>query len=177
VEALLAAHDATNDPLIAVAPGSIWATKRWRFYPELARELDRLGRIVVVGGPGDGAYAREISQATHGSAIDATGQLSLLASAALIARASVLVTNDSAPLHLASAMNTPTVAIFGPTVTAFGFGPLASRRAVMEVQGLECRPCSSHGPMTCPLGHFRCMLDLGPERVLAAVREIMERVD
>ena len=81
----------------------------------------------MVGGAADGALAKQIVAASDGSAIDATGKLSLLASAELIGRASLLVTNDSSPLHLASAMNTPTLAIFGPTVPEFGFGPLAER--------------------------------------------------
>ncbi|MBC7895212.1 MAG: glycosyltransferase family 9 protein, partial [Cytophagaceae bacterium] len=125
--------------------------------------------------PADAALAREISSEIVGGAIDATGKLSLLASAALIGRSRVLVTNDSAPLHLASAMNTPTVAIFGPTVTTFGFGPLAEASAVAQVAGLSCRPCSSHGPMTCPLTHFRCMLDLAPAQVHASVMSLLDR--
>jgi heptosyltransferase II len=70
------------------------------------------------------------------------------------------VTNDSSPLHLASAMNTPTLAVFGPTVPAFGFGPLADRSTVAQVEGLDCRPCDRHGPRRCPLGHWRCMREI-----------------
>ncbi|MCC6318410.1 MAG: glycosyltransferase family 9 protein [Gemmatimonadaceae bacterium] len=172
VEVLLNEHGALGEPLIALAPGSVWATKRWPFFPALARDLSALGRVVVLGSEADSALARDIAAASP-SAIDATGQLSLLGSAALIARARVLVTNDSAPLHLASAMNTPTVAIFGPTVTRFGFGPLAQRSSIAEVSNLACRPCSAHGPATCPLGHFRCMLDLLPDRVLMATTALL----
>ena len=82
---------------------------------------------------------QEIVRETFGSAIDATGALSLLGSAALLGRCVSLVTNDSAPQHLASAMNTPTVSLFGPTVPAFGFGPLAERRAVAGVTMLLVR--------------------------------------
>ncbi|HEX9894642.1 MAG TPA: glycosyltransferase family 9 protein, partial [Gemmatimonadales bacterium] len=92
----------------------------------------------------------------------------LRASAALIERATVLVTNDSAPLHLAGAVGTPVVALFGPTVPAFGFGPTGAADRVVEVSGLACRPCSTHGPMVCPLGHHRCMIDLPVRSVLAA---------
>ena len=80
---------------------------------------------MIVGGPDDRTLAQEIAVPPVPNAVDATGTLSLLASAELIGRCAVLVTNDSAPLHLASAMGTPTVAIFGPTVPEFGFGPLA----------------------------------------------------
>ena len=166
---------AAGDPLIAIAPGSVWATKRWPYYAELARELSQLARIVVVGGADDRPLAAAVVDALgkEGRAIDATGRLSLLESAALIARCSVLVTNDSAPLHLASAVSTPTVAIFGPTVTRFGFGPLAERHEIAQVTDLPCRPCHTHGLMTCPLTHFRCMRDLLPDRVAGAVARVL----
>src|SRR5438034_316720 len=83
--------------------------------------------------------------ATDGAAIDATGRLSLLASAELIGRTIALVTNDSAPQHLASAMGTPTITIFGPTVPEFGFGPLAPRSITIGHHQLACRPCDRHG--------------------------------
>lgn len=93
----------------------------------LARRLTTIGRIVIVGGVDDTPLAAAIVEATSGRAIDTTGQLSLLASAALLGRSRILVTNDSAAQHLASAMNTPTVALFGPAIPAFGFRPLAAR--------------------------------------------------
>lgn len=110
--------------------------------------------------------------AAPGRAHSAAGGLSLRASAALIARAAVLVTNDSAPLHLATAVGTPIVALFGPTVTAFGFGPRGARDRVVEHASLVCRPCSAHGPMTCPLGHHRCMRELSVESVATAVAAV-----
>jgi heptosyltransferase-2 len=124
---------------------------------------------VVVGGPGDEALADAVVAAASGRAFTAAGGLSLRASAALIARASVLVTNDSAPLHLATAVGTPVVALFGPTVPTFGFGPRGARDRVVEHAALPCRPCSAHGPATCPLGHHRCMRELSVESVVAAV--------
>jgi len=87
----------------------------------------------------------------------------------------VLVTNDSAPQHLASAMGTPTVTVFGPTVPEFGFGPLAPRSDVVGVTGLDCRPCDRHGPVTCPLGHWRCMRDLPAATIAAAVEQLEMR--
>ena len=168
---------AAGAQLIALAPGSVWATKRWPYFPDLARDLGAQtgggAQIVVVGGESDRALALEIVGATKGQAIDATGRLSLLASADLIGRSAVLVTNDSAPLHLASAMNTPTVAVFGPTVPEFGFGPLAERAVVVGHAGLACRPCDRHGPQRCPLGHWRCMREMTPDLVTAAVRGVL----
>jgi lipopolysaccharide heptosyltransferase II len=172
VDALLRDAGAEDDALVALAPGSVWATKRWPFYAELAGLLGTDTRIVVIGSGDDRELAAAIVAATGGRAIDATGRLSLLASAELIGRCKALVTNDSAPQHLASAMNTPTVTVFGPTVPDFGFGPLASGSSAIGVDALACRPCDRHGPKRCPLGHWRCMRDLGVERVAERVRQI-----
>jgi heptosyltransferase-2 len=171
VDALLRESGWSGEPFVAVAPGSVWATKRWPQYPELVAELN--GRIVVIGSAADGQLATEISATAGNRVIDATGKLSLLASAELISRATALVTNDSAPLHLASAMGTPTVALFGPTVPEFGFGPLAPRSIVLGITTLACRPCDRHGPQRCPLGHWRCMREITPRHVAAAVEDLI----
>lgn len=172
VSALLERSPNANRPLIALAPGSVWATKRWPYFAELAAALTSDYRVVVVGSADDAALAADIVNATAGDAIDASGRLTLLGSAELIRRCRALVTNDSAPLHLASAMNTPTVAVFGPTVPAFGFGPLADRAAIAEHTALTCRPCHPHGPRVCPLGHWRCMRDLAVVSVLEQLATI-----
>jgi heptosyltransferase II len=161
-----------GDRFVALAPGSVWGTKRWPYYPELAQQVADRARVVIVGGADDAELARAIVAAAP-NAVDATGQLSLLASAELIGRAAVLVTNDSLPEHLASAMGTPTVAIFGPTVPEFGFGPLAPRSIVLGHTGLTCRPCDRHGPQRCPLGHFKCMRELDANGVAEQVRALL----
>jgi heptosyltransferase-2 len=155
---------------VALAPGSIWGTKRWPGYAGLAAALDQ--PIVVIGGREDAPLAQEVLAAAPARARSAAGELSLRASAALIARAAVLVTNDSAPLHLATAVGTPVVAVFGPTVPAFGFGPRGLRDRVVEHAALSCRPCSAHGPRVCPLAHHRCMRELSIESVAAAVAAV-----
>jgi heptosyltransferase-2 len=172
VDALLG-ESAHERSLIALAPGSIWATKRWPYYAELAKRLAGDARIVIVGGAADREVAADILAAAGPRAIDATSRLSLLASAELIGRAALLVTNDSSPLHLASAMNTPTIALFGPTVPEFGFGPLADASDVLGVTALSCRPCDRHGPRRCPLGHWKCMRDLSAEAVAASARRLL----
>jgi heptosyltransferase II len=163
VDELLAENGYAGEPLVALAPGSIWGTKRWPYFPALARSLADTMRVVVIGGAADAALAREIAEAAGPSTIDSTGKLSLLA---------FLVTNDSAPQHLASAMDTPTVTVFGPTVPDFGFGPLATRNATIGLELLPCRPCHKHGPQKCPLGHWRCMVEVGDGVVLDAVRRL-----
>jgi heptosyltransferase-2 len=168
---------AATPPLLALAPGSAWGTKRWPAYPALAATLAAAPRwrataLVVLGAAADAPLATAIAAARPpGSApvLDATGRLSLLGTAALLARCAALVSNDSLPVHLASAMGTPTVALFGPTVPGMGFGPLAPGSVVVEHPALPCRPCHAHGPHRCPLGHFRCMRDLPVAAVLDAL--------
>lgn len=175
VERLLALHDALDDgpPLVALAPASVWATKRWPYYADLARELAPHARVVVLGSVEDAPLAAEVCAAAGDSAINAAGVLTLLGSAELIRRCNVLVTNDSAPQHLASAVDTPTLAIFGPTVPAFGFGPLAKGSSTIGVDTLACRPCDRHGPRRCPLGHWRCMREISSRDVAVRVLDIL----
>jgi len=173
VDALLAGFDLAGG-FVAFAPGSVWATKRWPFYAELGAALAADWPVVVVGGPGDRELAAAVVAACPpGRVLDATGRLSLLASAELLARARLLVTNDSAPLHLASAVGTRTLAIFGPTVPAFGFGPLAPGSQTAGVEDLACRPCDAHGPRVCPLGHWRCMREQAPDAVAVRARAML----
>ena len=177
--AALLGRGAGARPLAVLAPGSVWATKRWPGYARLAARLAPRVRFAIIGGGGDATLAQEIMAAvgaTTGSVpvVNATGRLSLLASTALLQRAALLVTNDSAPQHLASAAGTPTVAIFGPTVPGFGFGPLAPRSVTVGRDALPCRPCDRHGPPACPLGHWRCMREVTVADVAAAARRILD---
>ena len=159
---------------VALAPGSIWGSKRWPYYQELAVRLAERVPVVVVGGAEDAALGQGIAAAVTqagGRVLDACGRLTLLQSAALIGRARLLVTNDSAPLHLASALGTRVVALFGPTVPEFGFGPVGDGDLGIGVTDLECRPCSDHGPPVCPLGHHRCMRELRVATIVTALEE------
>jgi heptosyltransferase-2 len=174
IDSLLRQNGGSSDPFVALAPGSAWGTKRWPYYLELATRLTEDFRIAIIGSSADSEIAAQITAAVpKGCVINAVGSVSLLASAELIGRAQAIVTNDSAPQHLASAMGTPTLAIFGPTVPEFGFGPLAERRAVAGLDGLTCRPCDRHGPQRCPLGHWRCMRELTPEYISSLLTEVL----
>jgi heptosyltransferase-2 len=175
VDRLLAFHEVVDDgpPLVALAPASVWATKRWPYYAELAKLLGDRSRVVVLGSADDRSLAEDVRSAGGDGAFSAAGALTLLGSAELIRRCSLVVTNDSAPQHLASAVGTPTITIFGPTVPQFGFGPLADGSTTMGLDSLPCRPCDRHGPRRCPLRHWRCMREIGPGDVAARVFDIL----
>jgi heptosyltransferase II len=174
-EAAAAHPECRPDRLIAVAPGSIWATKRWPVekYAALIRALHAEGWCVVcVGSKEDAPLCTGLVEQA-GAGVQAAGRLTLLQSTELLRRCRVLVSNDSAPMHLAVAMRTPVVAIFGATVPAFGFAPLGEKDVVIETTGLTCRPCAIHGGPRCPIGTFVCMQNISADRVLETVRRIL----
>jgi len=164
-------------PLVLIAPGSVWGTKRWlgSRYGQLADELaaGSHARIIMVGSIHDRPIADQVLAACRSPILDLVGMTDLRELCALVRKADLVVTGDSAPMHLAWAFDVPTVAIFGATVPALGFAPLSERCRVVEMKGLECRPCSDHGPETCPLGHFLCMNEISVEMVHDACRQML----
>ncbi len=161
---------------IALAPGSVWTTKRWpaEYWRQLAAGLVQRGAgpVVLIGGRGDRQLAEAVAEKSGNGVFSAAGRLSLLASGALIGRSRLLITGDTAPLHLAQAFDTMTLAIFGPTVPEFGFGPTGDDDRVIGMD-LACRPCAIHGGSQCPLGHHDCMKKLPPSLVLHAALDML----
>jgi heptosyltransferase-2 len=170
-----------NDrPLLCLAPGSVWATKRWSEsgFLEVARAFCTTHLVVLIGGAQDVEICDRIAkQAASENVVSIAGQLSFLASAALIDRAEVLVSNDSAPVHIASAMKTPVVEIFGATSPAFGFTPYDVVHRIVQRDDLDCKPCAIHGGDRCPVKTFDCMKGLPAATVIAAVHELTGKSD
>jgi len=162
---------------IALAPGSVWNTKRWlpERFAALAHVLAYEGwTVFLTGGKEDAQLCGSIAaEADHKHIFVTAGKFSLLQSAELLRRCKAIVTNDSAPLHLAVAVGTPVVSIFGATVPEFGFAPYGENHAVVEVRGLACRPCGIHGGHVCPIGTFDCMKQIDVPGVLAAIHKVV----
>ena len=158
---------------ICLAPTSVWFTKQ---YPE-AKWLELLAalptgvRVYLLGGPPDVAACERLAAASgRANVVSIAGKIGLLASAALMRGALMNYVNDSAPMHLCSAVGAPVTAVFCSTVPAFGFGPLAPVSFVVETpEPLECRPCGLHGHAACPLGHFRCAYGIKVGQLLATL--------
>ncbi len=166
----------SSDRLIAIAPGSVWATKRWlpERYAELIRLLSNDGFVpVLIGGKEDRILCESIAKESDARTLVLAGDLSLLQSAEVLRRALVLVTNDTAPMHLAVAMRIPVVTIFGPTAPSFGFAPYGENDVVVETLGLSCRPCRIHGSKRCPVKTFDCMKRIEVKRVF---EEVVKRI-
>lgn len=159
-----------KEPYICIAPTSVWFTKQWpkEKWVELIGQLPKNKRIILLGGPDDVDACEWIARsATRADVHIAAGRYDLMGSLALIRDAERLYANDSAPVHMASALDTPTTVIFCSTLPSFGFGPLAEGSKVVEKEEeLYCRPCGMHGKKKCPEGHFRCAWEVGVERVV-----------
>lgn len=149
---------------VCIAPASVWFTKQYTSegWTDLCNHIPRDTRIYLIGAPGDVAFCETIQSASsHPDITILAGKLSLLQSAALMKNACMNYLNDSAPLHLASAVNAPVRAVFCSTVPDFGFGPVSENSRVVErKQELYCRPCGLHGYKKCPEGHFKCARDI-----------------
>ncbi|MBN2746777.1 MAG: glycosyltransferase family 9 protein [Bacteroidales bacterium] len=149
-----------QQPYVVIAPASVWFTKQFPVtgWVQLMQELPIEWKKIFIGGPEDQKLsAKIIFESSAENCINLSGQLSFLQSAALMQKAQRCFVNDSAPQHLASAVNAKTTAIFCSTVPEFGFGPLSSDSAVVQTKkALSCRPCGLHGHAECPEKHFDC---------------------
>ena len=164
-----------REKIVVIAPGSKWFTKKWplEYFNRVIKELEKREdtTVVVVGGKEEMFFNMPIANTT----IDLRGKTTLLELAEVIRRSDIVLTNDSSPIHIASAFpNVRILALFGPTVEKFGFFPWSKNSEVFQVEGLECRPCSIHGGNSCPKKHFKCMLDIKPEMVLDRIESILE---
>lgn len=164
---------------LCISPGSVWETKRF----PVQKWIDLIGLIpldqdiVLMGSLGEKHLSEEIIQAFVGSGrhiSNACGRFNLVEAMAVYQNSQMSFVNDSGPLHICSAVNTPTVAIFCSTVPVFGFGPLAERHKIIEVkEKLTCRPCGDHGKKSCPETHFNCANMIDVSEMLLAYHQFL----
>ncbi|MFQ5583031.1 MAG: lipopolysaccharide heptosyltransferase II [Calditrichia bacterium] len=167
------------DNMAAIAPGSVWATKRWpvEYHISLIKALSRRGfQIVLIGGEADKEIGGQIEAEFSERVFNAIGIFTLRQSAALIRQCKFLVTNDSAPQHIAVAVGTPVITIFGPTVPGFGFYPYGEHDRIVQIENLPCRPCSIHGGKKCPIGTFECMRNIHAGRVMREIETLLKEI-
>jgi len=163
-------------PYLCIAPASVWFTKQFSLekWVDLINEVPFKGCIYLIGGPGDKLLCDQILQKINRrSVVNLAGRLSFLASAALQKKAVLNYVNDSAPMHFASAVNAPVVAVYCSTLPNFGFGPLSDHSFVVQTnEALSCRPCGIHGKKQCPLKHFDCAKTIKMDQLIAPLLQV-----
>ncbi|WP_424244805.1 lipopolysaccharide heptosyltransferase II [Elusimicrobium posterum] len=178
VERLLKEYNIEGKTLVGVHPGSAWPTKCWpedKYIELISRIQQELGlQVVLVGGDKDSDKGENIRHLAKGSLANFCGKTSLTDLMALMNHFKLFITNDSGPMHIATAFNVPTLAIFGPTTKELGFFPYGKGHRVIEIKDLDCRPCALHGGKKCPLGHFKCMKDISVDLVFENAKEMLK---
>lgn len=155
---------------ISISPASLWFTKQHlpEKWAELMAALPGHYHVYLLGSTSDVALCNHIGELSGNSNFTVlAGKLSLLQTAALMQDSLMNFTNDSAPMHLASAVNAAVTAVFCSTVPGFGFGPRSQRSFIAETpEELTCRPCGIHGRKNCPEHHFNCSKTITKEQLL-----------
>jgi lipopolysaccharide heptosyltransferase II len=168
-----------GEKLAAIIPGARWPAKRWpaEYFAEVIRTITgQIGaRCIILGDEDDRPVAREITGQLRGEAVDLTGQTTLVDMAGVLSLTDLVITNDSGPMHLAAAVGTPVMAIFGPTTPSLGFAPTGSRDKIFQVS-VDCRPCSVHGSRNCWRGDWYCLMEVKPDEVSAEAVTLMKEI-
>ncbi|MGP3778899.1 lipopolysaccharide heptosyltransferase II [Halanaerobium saccharolyticum] len=157
-----------TDKFIVLNTGGSWETKRWpeEYFAEIANQLMEKGyKILFVGGPSDTERVSYIINKIENRNMiyNLCGKTSLLELAAILKKASLVISGDTGPVHVAAAVGTNTAAIFGPSDEE-KYAPCGKAKNILiKNTGLYCRPCGEH---ECPLEHFKCMRELSPEMVV-----------
>ena len=163
-------------PVIGIAPGAKWETKRWpkEYFKELIELINKDKDCEIrIFGSKDEFYIASYIKNGYKNVVNFAGELSIRKTAEFMAECSLVVSNDSALMHLASALDIPVIAIFGPTVKEFGFYP-KGKSYVLEKKELTCRPCSLHGTNRCRKNNHKCMEDIKPQDVYKPIKKLLE---
>ena len=164
--------DRPLQPVLAICPGAEFgASKRWPsgYYAQVAKaKLEQGWQVWLFGSQRDGEVAYDIQLKTQNRCIDLTGKTELSEAIDLLSLATAVVSNDSGLMHIAAALRRPLIAIYGSSSPLFT-PPLSDNVQILSLN-LECSPCFQR---LCPLGHFKCMLDLQPRQVLETLDKMV----
>ena len=164
-----------EDEAVGVHPGAKWDAKRWeaKGFAQVCNRILETGRkCLLLGDEGDLPFVQEIVSRMRHVPTLLVGELDLSELTAVIRRCRALVCNDSGPMHIATAVDTPVVALFGPTHPRLGFAPMGTHDVVLTANR-PCSPCSLHGEKACRFSQRYCMEEISPDRVIAEIARIV----
>jgi len=166
-------EDDREKEYICISPASIWFTKQFpkEKWIEIIKKIPEPLQIFFIGSASDKVLCSEIiTESDNKNSINFAGELTLLETAAIMKNAKMNFVNDSASMHIASAINAPVTAIYCSTVPFFGFWPLSLNSHIIETEKkLDCRPCGIHGLRSCPENHFECAFTISSDKILNTI--------
>ncbi len=168
--------DKIDTEFIAVAPGSVWETKRYpkEYYSEVIKSLiAKNEKVVLIGGENDKLLCDEIAFNTNDKVKNLAGEFSVTETIQLLGSAKLLITNDSAPTHMGMCADIPVLTIYCSTAPGFGFYPYNNKSRYLSYDKLDCKPCGIHGYKECPVKSFDCGYKLIPEDILKEVEKML----
>ncbi|MFC2094116.1 glycosyltransferase family 9 protein [Bacteroidota bacterium] len=160
---------------IAVAPGSVWETKRYpkEYFNEVIKSLiEKNEKVVLIGGENDKLLCDEISSNLNDNVKSFAGEFSVTETIQLLRSAKLLITNDSAPTHMGMCADIPVLTIYCSTTPAFGFYPYNNKSRYLSYDKLDCKPCGIHGYRECPVKGFDCAYKLIPGDILKEIEKM-----
>jgi heptosyltransferase II len=165
-----------KDNLIAIAPGSIWETKKYheQYFKEIIKYfVDRSYKALIIGGESDKELCARLSVGYDGEVISTAGSFSIIESIGLLKSVRLLLTNDSAPTHFGMCADIPVLTIYCSTTPDFGFYPYNKKSSYISFNDLSCKPCGIHGHAKCPISTFDCGYKLDPEIIISKMEELI----
>ena len=160
---------------IAIAPGSIWNTKKYpiEYFEEIIKFLTGKFIIILIGSEKEKKICDEIASKFDEDVISAAGKFSLLESIEVLKKTKILISNDSAPTHLGMCAGIPVLTLFCSTIPGFGFYPYSKKSSYLSYDDLSCKPCGIHGRQQCPIKTFDCGFKLTPKTVISKIEEML----
>lgn len=168
-------HNNIQDGFYAVAPGTVWETKKYpkEYFAEVIKNITKSGhKVILIGGKSDKELCKSFVTPGDDFIINTAGMFSLSETVELLKHAKILISNDSAPTHLGMAADIKVLTIFCSTVSHFGFYPFNTKSRFLSFDELNCKPCGIHGHKKCPIKTFDCGFNLKPEFVFKTLQEM-----
>ncbi len=165
-----------NNGFIAVAPGSVWNTKKYpaEYYEEVIKYfVDKKNKVVLIGGDSDKLLCENLTAQFSENVFNSAGNFTIVESIELLRHAKLLISNDSAPTHMGVCADINVLTIYCSTIPGFGFYPYNKNSTYVSFDDLKCKPCGIHGYDVCPIKTFDCGKKLLPTEVISKAEAIL----